>query len=71
MLEGTMHPDELETDASLVGRLVAAQAPQWADLPVTPFLAAGTVYALYRLGDEMLVRVPLRACYIAEVEKEH
>lgn len=66
-----MHPDELETDASLVGRLVAAQAPQWAELPVTPFLAAGTVYALYRLGDEMLVRVPLRARYIAEVEKEH
>lgn len=71
MSTGKMHPDEIETDASLVGRLVATQFPQWADLPITPFHAAGTVYALYWLGDDMLVRMPLRARYIAEVEKEH
>jgi len=35
--EGKMHADEVRTDASLVGRLLAAQFPRWADLPIRPF----------------------------------
>src|SRR5437870_812706 len=31
-----MHTDEVDTDASLVGRLLAAQFPHWADLPIEP-----------------------------------
>ena len=30
-----MHTDEAETDANLVRRLLRAQFPQWADLPIT------------------------------------
>jgi aminoglycoside phosphotransferase (APT) family kinase protein len=71
MSTGRMHPDEVETDAALVGRLIAAQFPQWADLPVAPVRSGGTVYALYRLGDDLLVRLPLRATYLDEIEKEH
>ena len=29
-----MHPDEIETDVTLVRRLLAEQFPQWADLPI-------------------------------------
>jgi hypothetical protein len=29
-----MHPDEAEIDVALVDRLVAAQFPEWADLPI-------------------------------------
>jgi hypothetical protein len=29
-----MHATELEIDAGLVGRLLAAQFPQWADWPI-------------------------------------
>jgi aminoglycoside phosphotransferase (APT) family kinase protein len=53
-----MHADEVRTDASLVGRLIAAQFPQWADLPIETVRDRGTDNALYRLGDGMVVRLP-------------
>jgi aminoglycoside phosphotransferase (APT) family kinase protein len=53
-----MHEDELETDATLVRSLVAAQFPQWAGLPIEPVPSSGTVNALYRLGDGLVVRLP-------------
>jgi aminoglycoside phosphotransferase (APT) family kinase protein len=53
-----MHEDEVDTDVSLVRRLLAAQFPQWADLPVEHFDSAGTVNAVYRLGSSMSVRLP-------------
>ena len=56
-----MHADEVETDASLVRRLLAAQFPQWADLPIERVLPVGTDNAIYRVGDGMSVRLPHRA----------
>ena len=53
-----MHADEVRTDASLVGRLIAEQFPQWVDLPIEPVRFRGTDNALYRLGDGMVVRLP-------------
>lgn len=53
-----MHPDEVATDTDLVRRLVAAQLPQWAHLPVAPVPSAGTDNALYLLGDRLVVRLP-------------
>ncbi len=53
-----MHVGEVETDVSLVRRLLAAQFPQWADLPIAPVHSAGTDNAIYRLGDDMAVRLP-------------
>jgi aminoglycoside phosphotransferase (APT) family kinase protein len=53
-----MHADELPTDAGQVGRLIAAQFPQWAELPIERVPSAGTSNALYRLGDDMVVRLP-------------
>ena len=53
-----MHDDEVDTDTSLVRRLVAAQFPRWADLPIQPVLFGGTDNALYRLGDDLVVRLP-------------
>ncbi len=53
-----MHENELPTDAALVRRLLAAQFPEWADLPVEHVPSSGTVNALYRLGDDMVVRLP-------------
>ena len=48
-----MHDDEADIDADLVRRLVAAQFPRLAGLPVTPFRSTGTVNAIYRLGDDL------------------
>jgi aminoglycoside phosphotransferase (APT) family kinase protein len=55
-----MHTGEVDTDGLLVRRLLSAQFPQWADLPVTPVPSAGTDNALYRLGDDLVVRLPHR-----------
>ena len=52
-----MHVDEVDVDASLVRRLLGAQFPQWADLPLEPVLPLGTDNALFRLGDDMVGRL--------------
>ncbi|ARZ71576.1 phosphotransferase [Streptomyces albireticuli] len=55
------HPplrEELGED--LVRRLIAGRFPRWAGLPVERFPSGGTVNAMYRLGDDMVVRLPLR-----------
>lgn len=53
-----MHADELATDAGLVRRLLAGQYPEWAGLPIERVRSDGTDNALYRLGDDMVVRLP-------------
>jgi aminoglycoside phosphotransferase (APT) family kinase protein len=58
MSNGKMHADEVDIDASLVRRLLAAQFPQWAALPIAPVPSAGTDNAIYRLGDDLAVRLP-------------
>jgi aminoglycoside phosphotransferase (APT) family kinase protein len=71
MTAGKMHVDEVDTDASLVRRLLVAQFPQWADLPIEPVPSAGTDNALYRLGDDMAVRLPRIERATWQVDKEH
>jgi aminoglycoside phosphotransferase (APT) family kinase protein len=70
MPAGKMHDDEVDTNISLVGRLLTAQFPQWADLPIEPVRSAGTVNAIYRLGDDMAVRLPRIHWATADLEKE-
>lgn len=70
MPPGKMHADELDTDTGLVRRLLAAQFPRWAGLPIAPVHPAGTDNALYRLGDDMVVRLPRRERTIKTLEKE-
>ena len=65
-----MHADEVATDAGLVRRLIAAQFPLWADLPVVPVASAGTDNALYRLGDNMVVRMPRIHWATGQIEME-
>jgi aminoglycoside phosphotransferase (APT) family kinase protein len=53
-----MHVDEVDTSVDLVRRLLATQFPRWAGLPIAPVPSAGTDHALYRLGNDMVVRLP-------------
>ena len=57
-------------DAALVRRLVAAQFPQWAHLPVRPVIFGGKNNTTFHLGEEMSVRLPRARHYVAQVEKE-
>ncbi|MBB5790024.1 aminoglycoside phosphotransferase family protein [Jiangella mangrovi] len=65
-----MHADQLEIDAALVRRLLAAQFPQWAGLALRRVRSAGTVNAVYRLGDELSVRLPLVPEWAGDLESE-
>jgi aminoglycoside phosphotransferase (APT) family kinase protein len=67
---GRMHADELGTDEALVRRLLATQFPQWAELPIEALPAGGTDNAIYRLGDELSVRLRRRREWGGSLDKE-
>lgn len=60
MSAARMHEDEIAIDDGLVRSLLAHQFPQWSDLPLRRFPSPGTVNALYRLGADKVVRLPLQ-----------
>jgi aminoglycoside phosphotransferase (APT) family kinase protein len=55
---GRMHHDELEIDEPLVRRLLHEQFPEWVDRPLRRIEPSGTVNAIFRLGDQLSVRLP-------------
>jgi aminoglycoside phosphotransferase (APT) family kinase protein len=55
---------------ALVRRLIAAQFPQWAELPIRPVSLDGWDNRTFHLGAEMSVRLPSAAGYAAQVAKE-
>jgi len=65
-----MHADEVHVDVPLVRRLLERQFPKWADLPIEPVVPRGTDNALFRLGDEMVARLPRRERTVVTLEKE-
>jgi aminoglycoside phosphotransferase (APT) family kinase protein len=65
-----MHADELDIPEALVRRLVDAQFPQWAREPLVRVPTWGTDNAMYRLGGELVVRLPRRASTVAGLRKE-
>jgi aminoglycoside phosphotransferase (APT) family kinase protein len=67
---GKMHADEVDIDSSLVVRLLAGQFPQWADLPLSPVPSAGTDNAIYRLDDDLAVRLPRVAGATGQLDTE-
>jgi len=53
-----MHKDEVEVGEALVQRLLAVQMPHLAELPLTVVEPWGTDHAIWRLGDDLVVRLP-------------
>ena len=53
-----MHDDEVDVDETLVRELLAAQMPHLADHPLTKVEPWGTDHAIWRLGDDLVVRLP-------------
>jgi aminoglycoside phosphotransferase (APT) family kinase protein len=58
-------------DTTLVRRLIAAQFPHWADLPIRPVATNGWDNQTFHLGTNMSVRLPSASAYALAVEKEH
>jgi aminoglycoside phosphotransferase (APT) family kinase protein len=53
-----MHRDEVPVDAGLVGRLLRSQLPYLAGQALTPVASSSTDHAIFRLGDDLAVRMP-------------
>lgn len=66
----SLHDDEIAIDQALVGRLIAAQFPRWADLALTPVRSGGTDNVIFRLGPELAVRLPRHRAAAGQIEKE-
>ena len=60
-----------EIDVHLVRSMVDRQFPEWATLPLRPVERGGWDNRSFRLGDEMVVRLPSAAEYADQVAKEH
>lgn len=65
-----MHDDEHDIDADLVRRLLADQMPDLAGRPLRPVEPWGTDHAIWRLGDDLVVRLPRIAWAVQQVELE-
>ena len=65
-----MHADEIELDEALVRRLLTAQFPKWADLPISRVSSYGTDHDIYRLGDALVVRLPRIGWAAGQAAKE-
>ena len=70
-----MQPDNASSpniyiNEDLVGQLIASQFSKWANLPLKPVEVSGWDNRTFRLGNDMSVRLPSEAWYVAQVEKE-
>ena len=65
-----LHADEIPIDDDLVRGLVGRAMPAHADAPVRRLTASGSTNALFRLGDELLVRLPRQPGGSATISKE-
>lgn len=65
-----MHDHEVDVDETLVRRLLSAQLPELAGLPITIVEPWGTDNAVWRLGDDLVVRLPRIESAQGQVDKE-
>ncbi|MFB6395879.1 aminoglycoside phosphotransferase family protein [Polymorphospora sp. 2-325] len=65
----TLHDNEVPIDEAVVRSLLEAQCPEWTGLSLAR-AGAGTDNVMYRLGDDLLVRLPRTADKARSVRKE-
>lgn len=57
-------------DAALAAALIALQFPHWADLPVRAIVPGGWDNRSFRLGDDLVIRLPSAERHVPQVMKE-
>lgn len=65
-----MHADEIDFDSSLVQRSIAKRFPEWAELPLHEVEPAGTDNRLFRIGDELVARMPVHESSVSALRNE-
>jgi aminoglycoside phosphotransferase (APT) family kinase protein len=56
----TMHEGQLSVTAEMAGNLVGSQFREYAGLQIEPVRSEGTVNAIFRIGEHLAARFPLR-----------
>ena len=67
---GRMHADEVEISDELVRELVESQLPDLSDLEVRRLDSVGTVNAMFRLGSDLCVRLPINPGWAGDLNRE-
>ncbi|MGZ4132122.1 MAG: aminoglycoside phosphotransferase family protein [Actinomycetota bacterium] len=65
-----MHEGQVEIDADVVRRLLLDQWPAVAERPIRAVDSTGTVNALFRIGEDLVARLPLVARWADGIERE-
>jgi len=69
-MENKMHKDEILINIEFVRKLVDSQFPRFATLPLRRLNASGSSNIQFRLGNDLLVRLPRQPGGSAAIEKE-
>ncbi len=70
-MSNRLHDDEIAIDGELVRKLVDSQLPEYAALPLGRLGASGSTNVLFRLGHDLLVRLPRQPDGSSSIDKEH
>lgn len=70
MADHKMHEGEVDIDAYLVRQLLLTQFPYYCDMPVMLVPSTGTVNMIYRLGNELCIRLPRMQMWADDLVKE-
>lgn len=65
-----MHYDEVDIDVTMARRLLAEQLPEYCELPLRRIASGGTDNAVFRLGEHLALRMPLRPGAVGSLLKE-
>ena len=65
-----MHEGQIDVAAETVRQLLREQRPELADREIVPVVSTGTVNALFRLGDDLVARLPLLEAWADGIERE-
>jgi len=65
-----MHPDDLTMNDAMIRALLTQHAPQWAALPLQRVDSSGTDNAMFRIGSELVLRIPRHRSAVALLSKE-
>ena len=65
-----MHVDEIEVTDTTVRDLVSSQFPRWSERSLIRLPDSGTDSAIYRLGDDLGIRLPRIHWAVEQVDKE-
>ncbi len=66
----TVRAEELEVTVETAARLVAEQMPALARLPIRAVPSVGTVNAVFRLGEDLCLRLPRVPAWAASLDRE-